>query len=185
MNQSENETEEMIEIFFGGDLSDHESDTCEKLLKVPPGGKCIIYFNSPGGNAYTAISILSIIVLRRLEVTGIVTGECSSAALWPFAACRKRIVTPHSVLLFHAMKWQSEEHVVLTEAAEWSRHFSQLESDMDGLLAKMFPIDQQLLATWTKPGRYVTGTELAEAGLAELISLTCLPQNWNIGDYGD
>ena len=56
------------------------------------------------------------ILLRQLQVTGIVTGECSSAALWPFAACRRRIVTPFSVLLFHPMKWQSEEHVGLAEA---------------------------------------------------------------------
>ena len=51
-------------------------------------------------------------------VTAVVTGECSSAMLWPFAACERRLVTPYSVLLFHPMKWQSEEHVGLAEAAD-------------------------------------------------------------------
>ena len=101
--------------------------------------------------------------LRGLRATGIVTGECSSAALWPFAACTRRLVTPCSVLLFHPMRWQSEENVGLAEAAEWARHFGQLEKEMD--------------ACWPScsacpPGRdgqsgsarasYVSGREMAE-----------------------
>jgi ATP-dependent protease ClpP protease subunit len=100
-----------------------------------------------------------------------VTGECSSAALWPFAACRRRLVTPFSVFLFHPMKWQSEEHVGLAEAAEWARHFGQLERDMDRLLADLFGVSESSMAKWINPGRYVGGRELADAGLAELIEL--------------
>ena len=81
---------------------------------------------------------MSLILLRGLKATGVVAGECSSAALWPFAACRRRLVTPLSILLFHRMKWQSEENVGLPEAAEWARHFGQLETDMDRLLAELF-----------------------------------------------
>ena len=51
----------------------------------------------------------SIIRLRGLRVTGIVAGECSSAAILPFAACERRFVTPHSTLLFHPVRWASEE----------------------------------------------------------------------------
>jgi ATP-dependent protease ClpP protease subunit len=112
--------------------------------------------------------------LRRLQATGIVTGECSSAALWPFAACVRRFVTPFSVLLFHPMKWQSEEHVRLAEAAEWARHFGQLETDMDSLLADLFGVPVADMQKWINPGRYVTGHELAEAGLAEMIDLRTL-----------
>jgi ATP-dependent protease ClpP protease subunit len=114
---------------------------------------------------------MTIIQVRGLRVTGIVTGECSSAALWPFAACQRRLVTPFSVLLFHPMKWQSEEHVGLAEAAEWARHFGHLEEEMDNLLAEMFGMPKAEMAKWINPGRYVSGRELAEAGLAELIDL--------------
>ncbi len=71
------------------------------------------------------MSLMTLMLVRGVRATGIVTGECSSAALWPFAACVRRLVTPYSVLLFHPMKWQSEEHVGLAEAAEWARHFRQ------------------------------------------------------------
>jgi len=164
------------EIAFVGDLTDHETDLCEKLLSVPPGGECTLFIDSPGGSPYCAVSLMSLIVLRRLRATGIVTGECSSAALWPFSACCRRLVTPCSVLLFHQMKWQSEEHVGLSEAAEWARHFGHLEVEMDRLLCSMFGVDEDLLSKWISPGRYITGREFAEAGLAELVELTPLAQ---------
>ena len=160
-----------IEIALVGDLTDGEGELTEKLLSIEPGGECTIYFDSPGGSPYCAMSLMSLIRLRGIEATGIVTGECSSATLWPFAACRRRLVTPYSVLLFHPMKWQSEEHVGLAEAAEWARHFEQLERDMDHLLAELFEIPYEEMEHWIKPGRYVSGRELAEAGLAELIGI--------------
>ena len=117
------------------------------------------------------MSLVSLLRLRDTKATAVVTGECSSAALWPFAACRRRVVTPYSVLLFHPMKWQSEEHIGIREAAEWSRHFADLERDMDVLLGELFGSGHDLLADWIRTHRYVTGRELAAAGLAELISL--------------
>ena len=81
------------------------------------------------------------------------------------------MVTPYSVLLFHPMKWQSEEHVGLAEAAEWARHFGKLEQEMDQLLAELFGLPSAEMDKWINPGRYVSGRELSEAGLAELIDL--------------
>ena len=161
-----------LEIAISGDLTEHEGEICEKLLAVPLGGECVLYFNSPGGSAYAALSLASLIVLRGMNVTGVVLAECSSAAIWPLAACRRRVVTAHSVLLFHPLKWESGEHVAIDEAAEWARHFAHLEKDMDTMLAKLLGITPEKLAVWMKPGRYVSGREFAEAGLAELAELT-------------
>jgi len=162
------------EISIVGDLTDNESDLCEKLLGVDPGGECKLYFDSPGGSPYCALSLMTLILVRQLRATAIVAGECSSAALWPFAACHRRYVTPYSVLLFHPMKWQSEEHVGLDEAAEWARHFGHLERNMDDLLADLFHVPQSTLAPWVQPGRYVTGPEMVKAGLAEMIDFGTL-----------
>jgi len=170
----QHEVEEPIEIALVGDLTENEGELSEKLLGVPRGGECSIYIDSPGGSPYCAMSLATIILMRKLRVTAYVTGECSSAALWPFAACVKRYVTPYSVLLFHAMKWQSEEHVGLHEAAEWARHFGQLEQDMDVLLCELFEKSREQVMTWIKAGRYVAGRELVTAGLAEIIELGSL-----------
>ena len=160
-----------IEIAFVGDLTDHEAELTQQLLSVPPRASCSLFFDSPGGSPYCAMSLMALILMRELQATGVVTGECSSAALWPLAACSRRIVTPFSVLLFHPMKWQSEEHVGLAEAAEWARHFGQLETEMDELLAKLFNSARETIDNWIEPGRYVTGREFADAGFAELVDL--------------
>lgn len=171
MRNSDRGQEGPLEIAVAGDLTENQADLCEKLLSVEPGGECVLYFDSLGGSPYCGIALVSLITLRGLRATGIVAGECSSAAIWPFAACQRRLVTPLSVLLFHNMKWQSEENVGLLEAAEWARHFGQLEKDMDVLLARLFGIAPEKIVEWTHAGRYVSGPELAEAGLAELVEL--------------
>jgi len=172
MTKKAKKQQESVEISVIGDLTEQEVEICEKLLAVPAGGECTLYFNSPGGSSYSAVAVLSLMVLRKVHATGIVIGECSSAALWPLAACRRRLVTPYSVLLFHPMRWQSEEGVQLLEAAEWARHFAHLEQEMDDLLSVFLGIPKEHVAQWMKPGRYVSGREFAEAGLAEMISLT-------------
>ncbi len=175
-NEADQQRSSPSEIAFVGDLTEHESELTERLLSVPQGGECTLYIDSPGGSPYCAMSLAMLITFRGLRATGIVTGECSSAALWPFAACCRRIVTPLSVLLFHPMKWQSEEHVGLAEAAEWARHFRQLETEMDDLLARMLGIPRERLEQWISPGRYVSGREFAQSGLAELVEIGELPQ---------
>ena len=166
-----------LEIALVGDLTESESDLTDRLLGVAPGGECTIYFDSPGGSPYCAMSLVSLLRIRDVRATAIVTGECSSAALWPFAACQRRLVTPYSVFLFHPMKWQSEEHIGMREAAEWSRHFADLEREMDVLLVKLFGRQAELLDGWIASHRYVTGREMAEAGLAQLVSLDPMPRS--------
>jgi ATP-dependent protease ClpP protease subunit len=170
-----------VEIAFVGDLTDNEAELTDKLLSIEPGGECTLYFDSPGGSPYCAMSLVSLMLLRRLRATGIVTGECSSAALWPFAACKRRLVTPFSILLFHPMKWQSEEHVGLCEAAEWARHFGALEGEMDHLLGELFGVGDSEVNAWIAAGRYVSGRELAAAGLAELIDMHTFQPNGTNG----
>ncbi|MEC9004038.1 MAG: ATP-dependent Clp protease proteolytic subunit [Planctomycetota bacterium] len=164
--------EDPLEFAIIGDLSDSESELSEKILSVPIGGECTIFFDSPGGSVYSALSLMTLIATREIRATGIITGECSSAAIWPFAACCYRKVTPFSVMLFHRMKWQSEEQVGLGEASEWARHFAQLEQEMDSLLTRFFGTASQQVEQWIRESRYITGRELVEAGLADLVELS-------------
>ena len=167
------------ELVLSGELTDKEGELHQKLVDVPRGSSGIVYFDSCGGSAYIGLALATLIRLRGLRATGIVVGECSSAALVPFAACATRYVTPHSCLLFHPIRWQSEEQVRLEEAAEWARHFQELEADQDRLLARLFGCEDSLIEKWTRPGRFVRGAELATAGLAQMIDLfsgTCWEQ---------
>lgn len=162
--------EKLPEIALVGDLSEYQADWCDKLLDIGPGGRCVLYFDSPGGSPYAAMALTNLILLRGIDAIGVVIGECSSAALLPLAACRRRLVTPYSTLLFHHMKWQSEENVALAEAAQWAKHFAELEQAMDRWLVALLRADARLITEWIETGRYVSGEEFAAAGLAELIT---------------
>ncbi len=168
------------EVSISGDLSDRQNDLISRLVELPVRSRGIIYFDSCGGSVYAGLALATLIRTRELNATAVVIGECSSAALMPFAACRKRFVTPLSTLLFHPMRWQTEEDVRLEEATEWARHFGQLESNLDQLLVTLFPITPEVLQKWTRPGRFVTGTELAEANLATIFNPFDLEKPWQV-----
>ncbi len=139
------------EVVLCGDLTDRQAELLEKLTEVAPRSRGIMYFDSCGGSVYTGLALATLIRTRGLQTTAVVIGECSSAALLPFAACQPRFVTPQSTLLFHPMRWQSEEDVRLEEATEWARHFKQLEADLDQILVNLLPIDLPALHQWTRP----------------------------------
>ena len=159
------------EVAIAGDLTDKQNDLLDRLLDLPRGSRGTIYFDSCGGSAYVGISLAGIIRLRGLRACGVVLGECSSAALLPFAACTQRFVTAHSYLFFHPVRWSSEENVRIEEAAEWTRHFGVLEDEMDRLLAKLFDMPLETINAWTRPGRFLSGAEIVAAGLAHLVDL--------------
>ncbi len=159
------------EIGIYGDLTDQQPDLFKELVHVPRRSRGVIYFDSCGGSAYVGLALACLIRLRGLQAIGVATGECSSAAILPFAACAERYTTPHTTFLFHAIRWTSEADIRVEEAAEWTRHFKQLEEDLDQLVARLFGCEQELIDRWTRPGRFVTGRELAEAGLARLVDL--------------
>ncbi len=156
---------------IAGELTDKPGELHDRLLEVPRNSRGTIFFDSCGGSAYIGLALASLIRLRGLRVLGVVAGECSSAALMPLAACCERAVTPHSALLFHPTRWQSEEQVRIEEAAEWARHFQIMEKDHDQLLARMFQCDLELIQRWCRPGRFVSGQELVDAGLARMVDL--------------
>jgi ATP-dependent protease ClpP protease subunit len=162
---------EAVEIAVIGEVDDWEEDVVKSLLEVPSGGECVFYIDSAGGSVFGALAVLTLLRHRRLKATGIVLGECSSAALLLFAACNRRLVTPYSTLLFHRMRWQSEKRVISNEAVHWARHFDEMERDIDDLQARLFGVAEEQVRTWTANGHYVTGPQMVAAGLAELLEI--------------
>lgn len=159
------------EIPVIGDVDDWEEEVVKALLELPLGGECVFYIDSVGGSVYGALAVLTLLRHRRLEATAIVIGECSSAALLVFAACRRRFVTPYSVLLFHRMRWQSDKRVGSEEAFRWAKHFEEIERDLDRLQNQLFGKGEEQIRQWTERGFYVTGPQMVEAGLAELLEV--------------
>jgi ATP-dependent protease ClpP protease subunit len=157
------------EIPVIGDVDDWEADVINALLEIPPGRECTFYIDSAGGSVYGALAVLTLMRHRRHAGTAIVLGECSSAAVLLFAACKRRFVTPYSTLLFHRMRWQSEKRIAAEEAFLWAKHFEELEKDLDNLQVELFGAAEEQIRTWTQGGYYVTGPQVVAAGLAEML----------------
>lgn len=155
-----------------GDVDDWESDLIKDLLELKPGSECAFHIDSAGGSVYGAMAVLSLMRLRKLKVSSYVLGECSSATVLIFAASQKRYVTRYSTLLFHKMRWESDKRVDSIEARHWASHFQELESDLLDLEVKLLGnVSKQHVRAWINEGRFLTGKQVAEAGLAELIEL--------------
>jgi ATP-dependent protease ClpP protease subunit len=159
------------EIAVVGEVDDWEEEVVKALLEVPSGGEVVFYIDSAGGSVFGALAVLTLLRHRRIDSSAVVLGECSSAALLVFAGCRRRWVTPYSTLLFHRMRWQSEKRVAAGEAVHWAKHFADMERDMDDLQVRLFGAAEKQVREWTAGGCYVTGPEVAAAGLAELLEL--------------
>jgi ATP-dependent protease ClpP protease subunit len=162
---------QVTEIAVIGEVDDWEADVVKELLDVPAGGQCVFYIDSAGGSVFGALAALTLMHHRNITGTAVVIGECSSAAILLFAACPRRLVTAHSTLLFHRMRWQSDKRVAAGEAVLWARHFDELEKGIDDLQARLFGAAEEQVRTWTAAGNYVTGPQVVAAGLAELLEL--------------
>ena len=171
MAKKKKEPATAAEIAVIGEVDDWEADVVKDLLGVPAGGECVFYIDSAGGSVFGALAALTLLRHRRITDTAVVIGECSSAAILLFAACRRRLVTPHSTLLFHRMRWQSDKRVGSEEAFRWAKHFDEMEKELDDLQVRLFGAAEQQVRAWTAAGQYLTGRQLVEAGLAELMEL--------------
>jgi ATP-dependent protease ClpP protease subunit len=159
------------EIPVIGDVDDWESDVIKTLLEIPEHGECLFYIDSAGGSVFGALAVLTLMRHRQIQGTAVVLGECSSAALLLFAACKRRQVTPYSTLLFHRMRWQSEKRVGSSEAYLWAKHFEDMEKDIDNLQVRLFGKAEEQIRAWTEGGHYVTGPQMVAAGLAEMLEV--------------
>jgi ATP-dependent protease ClpP protease subunit len=159
------------EIPVIGEVDSWEGDVVKSLLDVPPKGECVFYIDSAGGSVFGALAVTVLLRQRQIDATGIVLGECSSATLLLFAACRRRVVTPHSTLFFHKMRWQSDKRVDAGEASLWAKHFGEMEKDIDALQARLFGRGEEQVRGWINSSSYVSGRELVAVGLAEMLEV--------------
>jgi ATP-dependent Clp protease, protease subunit len=160
-----------VEIAVIGEVDDWEEDVIAALLEARPGGECLFYIDSTGGSVYGALAVVTMLRQRKMKATAVVLGECSSATLLVFAACERRVVTPHSTLLFHKMRWQSDRRVDSSEAVNWAQHFATLEKEMDDLQIRLFGQGGDKVRAWTEKGCFVSGPQIVAAGLAEMLEL--------------
>ncbi|MBE7560562.1 ATP-dependent Clp protease proteolytic subunit [bacterium] len=175
MNLHRSRRHPVVELPLVGAVEDCEKDILSALLELAPGQECVLYIDCSGGSTYSSMAITTTILHRRINATGIVVGECSSSALLILAACRKRLAAPYATFFFHPMKWESGEGVDAREAASWGKYFSRLEGEFDQLQKRLFGNGSEQFSQFINEFRFLTGREMAETGLVELLPLEEIP----------
>ncbi len=148
-----------------------EKELIEELMRLPDGSHARLIINSCGGSVYAGLGISTLIKYKRLKCEGVVLADCSSSALMIFAACETRIVAPHTSVLFHPMKWSSEDSARLSGAEAWAKEFKRVSRTMEDWLAEYLPLKKSTLRRWIKDEKYVTADELVKYGIARKMIL--------------
>lgn len=76
-------------------------DMCQILKTAAPHDTIYVTLNSPGGDLYTAVQIISAIRASQADVITVIEGQASSAAAMIFISGDKHIVNEHSSMLIH------------------------------------------------------------------------------------
>lgn len=98
------------------------------------------FFDSGGGRIRPALHLYDAMICHenKVEMTGIVVGECSSAATFILLGCTKRLSLPHSRYMLHH----------LTTTFEFSPENPDVEGQLNQILADSRETTNQIVAVY-------------------------------------
>ena len=94
-------------LIINGEINQERSDEIDEgifALSLKSSDPIQIIFRTNGGFPSWGLRMYDAIKSAPVEIIGYGVNRCSSAGLYPFVACTKRIGMPHSRYLFHSMK---------------------------------------------------------------------------------
>lgn len=146
-----------------------EKEIVESLLGVPDKKSVRFLINSGGGSVYASLAIATVLKMKQLQSEAVVLADCSSSALMIFATCQTRRIAPHASMLFHPMRWSSDDQARLPGAKSWAAEFTRVAGVYEDWLVTHLGLPRRLLKTWIREERYVLAHELVELGVASFL----------------
>jgi ATP-dependent protease ClpP protease subunit len=144
-----------------------EKEVVDSLTALPDKKTVRFLINSGGGSVYASLAIATVMKLKQLHGEAIVLADCSSSALLIFATCQTRKIAPHASLLFHRLRWSSEDQARLSGAKSWAAEFTRVAGVYEDWLVSHLGLPRRTIKTWIREERYVLADELIELGVAE------------------
>lgn len=121
---------QLHEFYLVGSIGspDEYVDWFDVIRNAGPADTVKIYINSTGGDLYTAIQFLRVMVESEAEIITSVEGACMSAATMIFLAGHKFEITPYSMFMFHnysggVVGKGAEMHDQIVYERKWSQQF--------------------------------------------------------------
>jgi len=105
----------------------------------------ILYINTPGGDVYFGMSLISAIENSITPVVGYVDGGiCMSMGMPLLLSCHYRIVTRHSTLLYHEIRANSDV-ATLREIRNTAQHYEHIQNKIDEYIVENTKVPLELL----------------------------------------
>ncbi len=128
-----------------------------------------IYITSNGGDAYAGLGlydVLSKYTKLGVHINTVAIGSCSSAALLPFLAGKKRTISKNTTLTTHPMRLMNDE---FEDAKSWKDKAVHLQDMSDKMLAIFVKETNGLTVFWEDfldTERHSDGELAVELGIA-------------------
>lgn len=130
-----------------------------------------IYIDTPGGDVYKGLSLVSAIENSITPVVGYVDGGiCMSMGLPVLLSCHYKIVTRHSILLYHTIRANSDVNT-LPEIYNTADHYKHVQKMIDSYIIENTTITQEILdeKKYRNLDWYLSLEEIEQYGFADEI----------------
>lgn len=154
----------MATFFLYGTL--YEWNSLPEFLKEHSGENVTIRFNSPGGNVMTGLALYNLVKSHKGKVTGIIDGECSSAATLIFCGCKERITSSNGLMLIHGVSTFAEGKKENFE--KYIEQIEMIENQIVNIYKQTIGEDKEKqILKLMQEERYINSDEMVELGFAE------------------
>lgn len=127
-----------------------------------------LIINSPGGHIIHAFAMYDALKGAPFRTTGIVVGECCSAATIVLQACHNRLMSPNSTFMIHVgTSFIGAKHH--NEAVTDMKEIDRMSRAADELVAKRAGIPLKKYRKLQIFGRYFTAQEAVEYNFADKV----------------
>ena len=165
--------EKFEKIFINPDtLSEKgESEILYKLEKIDRNATVLVYINSPGGDLYSAFSIIDAIRFFSKKSIGIVMSRAYSAAVDVLLSLDRRFCTPLSTVMIHETSLSFDGFEFTSRLGEEIAMQKKIEEERIKVILKKTAIDKETLKYYLekKQDLYFNSNESVEWGICESI----------------
>lgn len=127
-----------------------------------------VYLNTPGGDAYSALNLMSSFENSITPVIGVVDGGmCMSAGIPVFLSTHYRIASRHSEFMYHELRAPLPQST-LKEIKNTAQFYERMQTKMDNFILENTKITQELLDEKKNSNLdwFIDADDLEELGIA-------------------
>lgn len=149
----------------------HKWNYDDATISVDERQPIVIYIDTQGGDVYKGLSLVSAIENSVTPIVGYVDGGiCMSMGLPILLSCHYKIVTRHSILLYHTIRANSDVNT-LPEIYNTADHYKRVQDMIDNYIVENTDITQEILdeKKYRNLDWYLTLEEIEQYGFADEI----------------